>query len=79
MRWDCSSTKVDVGLQRGMEPDTDASAGRVRTDREERTGDTGTECASSQINQMRLQYFGPTLVDDMVRSLLAPYVAIKGA
>jgi len=34
---------------------------------------------SSQINQMRLQYFGPTLVDDMVRSLLSPYVAIKGA
>jgi len=39
----------------------------------------GLNVQSSQINQMRLQYFGPTLVDDMVRSLLAPYVAIKGA
>ena len=39
----------------------------------------GLNVQSSQINQMRLQYFGPTLVDDMVRSLLAPYVAQKGA
>jgi hypothetical protein len=39
----------------------------------------GLNVQSSQINQLRLQYFGPTLVDDMVRSLLAPYVAQKGA
>ena len=38
----------------------------------------GLNVQSSQINQLRLQYFGPTLVDDMVRSLLAPYVAFKG-
>ncbi len=34
---------------------------------------------SRQIDRLRLEYFGPTLVDDMVRSLLAPYVARKGA
>jgi len=39
----------------------------------------GLNVQSSQIDQLRLQYFGPTLVDDMVRSLLAPYVAQKGA
>jgi hypothetical protein len=39
----------------------------------------GLNVQSSQINQLRLQYFGPTLVDDMVRSLLAPYVALKGS
>ena len=39
----------------------------------------GLNVQSSQINQLRLQYFGPTLVDDMVRSLLAPYVSQKGA
>jgi hypothetical protein len=39
----------------------------------------GLNVQSSQIDQMRLQYFGPSLVDEMVRSLLAPYVAQKGA
>jgi len=39
----------------------------------------GLNVQSSQIDQLRLQYFGPTLVDAMVRSLLAPYVAQKGA
>lgn len=39
----------------------------------------GLNVQSSQIDQMRLQYFGPSLVDDMVRSLLEPYVALKGA
>ena len=39
----------------------------------------GLNVQSSQINQLRLQYFAPTLVDDMVKSLLAPYVAMKGA
>jgi len=39
----------------------------------------GLNVQSSQIDRMRLQYFGPSLVDDMVRSLLAPYVAQKGA
>jgi hypothetical protein len=39
----------------------------------------GLNVQSSQINQLRLQYFGPTLVDEMVRSLLAPYVSQKGA
>jgi hypothetical protein len=34
---------------------------------------------SGQVDQMRLQYFGPSLVDDMVKSLLAPYVSLKGA
>jgi hypothetical protein len=38
----------------------------------------GLNVQSNQINQLRLQYFGPTLMDDMVRSLLAPYVALKG-
>lgn len=39
----------------------------------------GLNVQSSQINQLRLQYFAPTLVDEMVRSLLSPYVAIKGS
>jgi hypothetical protein len=39
----------------------------------------GLNVQSSQINQMRLQYFAPTLMDEMVRSLLSPYVAIKGS
>jgi hypothetical protein len=39
----------------------------------------GLNVQASQINQLRLQYFGPTLIDNMVRSLLAPYVAQKGA
>jgi hypothetical protein len=39
----------------------------------------GLNVQSSQVDRMRLQYFGPSLVDDMVRSLLAPYVAQKGA
>jgi len=39
----------------------------------------GLNVQSSQINQLRLQYFAPTLVDDMVRSLLSPYVAVKGS
>jgi hypothetical protein len=39
----------------------------------------GLNVQSNQIDQMRLQYFGPSLVDDMVRSLLAPYVSQKGA
>lgn len=39
----------------------------------------GLNVQSSQINQLRLQYFAPTLMDDMVRSLLSPYVAVKGS
>jgi hypothetical protein len=39
----------------------------------------GLNVQSSQIDRMRLQYFGPSLVDDMVRSLLAPFVSQKGA
>lgn len=34
---------------------------------------------SGRIDRMRLEYFEGTLVDDTVRSLLAPYVAQKGA
>jgi hypothetical protein len=34
---------------------------------------------SGKIDRMRLDYFGDTLVDDTVRSLLEPYVARKGA
>src|SRR5579862_2863211 len=34
---------------------------------------------SGKIDQMRLDYFGDTLMDETVRSLLAPYVAQKGA
>jgi hypothetical protein len=34
---------------------------------------------SGQVDRMRLQYFGPSLIDDMVKSLLTPYVALKGA
>jgi hypothetical protein len=26
-----------------------------------------------------MQYFGPTLMDEMVRSLLSPYVSVKGS
>ncbi len=33
---------------------------------------------SGQIDRMRLDYFGDTLVDETVRSLLEPYVARKG-
>jgi hypothetical protein len=39
----------------------------------------GLNVQASQINQLRLQYFAPTLVDQMVRSLLSPYVAVKGS
>jgi hypothetical protein len=39
----------------------------------------GLNVQSSQINQLRLQYFAPTLMDEMVRSLLSPYVAVKGS
>jgi hypothetical protein len=34
---------------------------------------------SGKIDRMRLDYFGDTLVDDTVRSLLEPFVARKGA
>jgi hypothetical protein len=34
---------------------------------------------SGKIDRMRLDYFGDTLVDDTVRSLLEPYVSRKGA
>ncbi len=34
---------------------------------------------SGKIDRMRLDYFGDTLLDETVRSLLAPYVAQKGA
>ena len=34
---------------------------------------------SGQIDRMRLDYFGDSLVDDTVRSLLEPFVARKGA
>ncbi|HET9409420.1 MAG TPA: hypothetical protein VFO39_19415 [Candidatus Sulfotelmatobacter sp.] len=34
---------------------------------------------SGKIDRMRLEYFGDTLVDESVRSLLAPYVARNGA
>lgn len=33
---------------------------------------------SGKIDRMRLDYFGDTLMDETVRSLLAPYVAQKG-
>ncbi len=33
---------------------------------------------SGQIDRMRLEYFGDTLLDETVRSLLAPYVSGKG-
>jgi hypothetical protein len=39
----------------------------------------GLNVKSSKIDRMRLEYFGGTLLDDTVRSLLAPYVANKGA
>ncbi len=39
----------------------------------------GLNVKSSRIDRMRLEYFGGTLVDDTVRSLLAPYMAQKGA
>lgn len=34
---------------------------------------------SGKLDRMRLDYFGDTLVDETVRSLLEPYVARKGA
>lgn len=34
---------------------------------------------SGKVDRMRLDYFGDTLLDDTVRSLLEPYVAGKGA
>ena len=39
----------------------------------------GLNVKSSKIDRMRLDYFGGTLVDEMVISLLAPYVSQKGA
>ena len=34
---------------------------------------------AGRLDRMRLEYFGDTLIDDTVRSLLTPYVANKGA
>jgi len=34
---------------------------------------------SGKLDRMRLDYFGDTLLDETVRSLLAPYVALKSA
>ena len=39
----------------------------------------GLNVKSNRLDRMRLDYFSDTLVDEMVRSLLAPYVAVKGA
>ncbi len=39
----------------------------------------GLNVKASNIDRMRLEYFGDTLVDETVRSLLAPYIAMKGA
>jgi hypothetical protein len=33
---------------------------------------------SGKVDRMRLEYFSDTLVDETVRSLLAPYVSLKG-
>jgi hypothetical protein len=39
----------------------------------------GLNVKSSKIDRMRLDYFGSTLMDEMVQSLLAPYVSLKGS
>jgi len=39
----------------------------------------GLNVKSGKLDRMRLDYFGDTLLDDTVRSLLEPYVARKGA
>jgi hypothetical protein len=39
----------------------------------------GLNVKAGQIDRMRLEYFGDTLMDNTVKSLLAPYVAQKGA
>jgi hypothetical protein len=39
----------------------------------------GLNVKSSKIDRMRLEYFGTTLMDEMVQSLLAPYVSLKGS
>lgn len=37
----------------------------------------GLNVRSSRLDTMQMQYFGPTLIDDGVRSLLRPYLAEK--
>jgi hypothetical protein len=39
----------------------------------------GLNVKSNRLDRMRLDYFSDTLVDEMVRSLLTPYVAVKGS
>jgi hypothetical protein len=39
----------------------------------------GLNVKSSKIDRLKLDYFGTTLMDDMVQSLLAPYVSLKGS
>jgi hypothetical protein len=39
----------------------------------------GLNVKSGKLDRMRLDYFGDTLLDDTVRSLLEPYVARKGS
>ncbi len=39
----------------------------------------GLNVKSGKLDRMRLDYFGDTLLDDTVRSLLEPYVSRKGA
>jgi hypothetical protein len=39
----------------------------------------GLNVKASKIDRMRLDYFGDTLMDDTVRSLLEPYVSRKGS
>jgi hypothetical protein len=39
----------------------------------------GLNVKSGKLDRMRLDYFGDTLLDETVRSLLAPYVALKSS
>ena len=39
----------------------------------------GLNVKSGKLDRMRLEYFSDALVDGTVRTLLAPYVALKGS
>jgi hypothetical protein len=71
--------EVDVVYNAGLETIPDAVKVACAQIVKNAQNTPGLNVQSSQIDQMRLQYFGPSLLDDTVRSLLAPYVAQKGA
>ena len=51
----------------------------MRADCEECAGHASIECETPEHVEAHLDYFAPSLIDDSVRELLAPYMAQKVA